>query len=241
MLLSGEEPATPVRAARPQWTESLDPEAAESQELIRRLCGELPVRTIAAPAQAHAEVRELERWLWDSQPMVSVVIPVHNGARFLRRSISSIIGQRGARFQLIAVDDGSTDSSLSVLVALLPEVVDAGHELIITSHAQEQGADAARNTGIAAARGAYVAFLDQQDEWLPGRTEVMLCAARRDERPAVLGSMELLSDQEDLPDWARPEWFGDGRRGSVAGAMLLRRSALNGAAGMVEGSGNVVE
>ena len=120
VLLSGEEPATPVRAARPQWTESLDPEAAESQELIRRLCGELPVRTIAAPGQAHAEVRELERWLWDSQPMVSVVIPVHNGARFLRRSISSIIGQRGARFQLIAVDDGSTDSSLSVLVALLP-------------------------------------------------------------------------------------------------------------------------
>ena len=200
---------------------------AQSSHRIGQMCAELPVRTMRVGEDSAAAVAELGQWLADSRPRVSAVIPVRNGARYLRRSISSIINQQGARFQIIAVDDGSTDSSLSVLVALLPEVIDAGHELTITQHREELGGAAAIATGAAAAIGEYLAFLDQQDEWLPGRTEVLLTALRRGAQPAAAGAVERVSDQDELTDWARPDWFGEASPGNVAGALLVRRSALD--------------
>ncbi len=93
-------------------------------------------------------------------PLISVVIPLYNGVAYVRRSIPSVLGQTYSDFELIVVDDGSTDDG--------PEVVrtftDARVRLIRQENA---GVSAARNRGVAEAQGTYVAFLDADDEWEP--------------------------------------------------------------------------
>src|SRR5258708_549681 len=99
--------------------------------------------------------------------LVSVVIPTWNRAALLGDALDSVFAQDYAPVQVIVVDDGSTDDTRS-LVARYPCV-----EYYQQQHA---GSAAARNRGVAHARGDYVAFLDSDDVWLPGklRTELDL-------------------------------------------------------------------
>ncbi len=92
----------------------------------------------------------------------SIVIPVYNRERLLPRCLASIFGQDFRDFEIIAVDDGSTDGSLSVLQAM------SDPRLRIFSHAQNRGVCPARNTAIAAARGEWIVALDSDDELVPG-------------------------------------------------------------------------
>jgi glycosyltransferase involved in cell wall biosynthesis len=94
-------------------------------------------------------------------PLVSVIVPVFNGARFLAQAIDSILAQRYAPLELIVVDDGSTDATPAVA-----ERYDGKLRYLRQANA---GPAAARNAGIVAARGAILAFLDSDDLWLPGK------------------------------------------------------------------------
>ena len=94
-------------------------------------------------------------------PMVSVVIPTFNRAHYLRQSIDSVLAQEGPSFELIVVDDGSTDET----AALLAEY---GERLRMLRQ-PNSGIAAARNAGVAAARGRFIAFHDSDDVALPGR------------------------------------------------------------------------
>jgi len=96
-----------------------------------------------------------------SEPLVSVVIPVYNGERYLADAIQSVLDQTYQNFEVIVVDDGSTDGSA--------EVAKRFGEAIRYVHQANGGVCKARNTGIAAARGVYLAFLDQDDLWLPDK------------------------------------------------------------------------
>lgn len=93
-------------------------------------------------------------------PLVSVIIPAYNAAGFIAETLESVVGQTYRPLEIIVVDDGSRDGT--------PEVVerfaDQGVRLIRQENA---GPSAARNRGIAAATGAYIAFLDADDLWLP--------------------------------------------------------------------------
>lgn len=94
-----------------------------------------------------------------SAPLVSVVLPVHNGARYLDEAIRSVLAQTYADMELIVVDDGSTDET--------PHIV-ARHESAVRYVRQEHsGVSAARNKGIALSRGSYIGFIDSDDEWEP--------------------------------------------------------------------------
>jgi len=98
-----------------------------------------------------------------SVPAVSVIMPTRNRAELLKRSIASIRAQTFADFELIVINDGSTDHTAEVLAAV------GDPRLRVIHNALGGGAAAARNAGIAAARGEFLAFLDADDEWLPDK------------------------------------------------------------------------
>ena len=103
---------------------------------------------------------------------VSVVIPLYNKERHIARAIESALNQTYCDFELIIVDDGSTDGGARVVEAIRDPRV----RLITQANA---GVSMARNRGIAAARADLIAFLDADDEWLPGFLETILRLARR--------------------------------------------------------------
>lgn len=100
-----------------------------------------------------------------SSPAISVIMPVYNRADAVGRSVASVLGQSFANFELIVVDDGSTDRTIEVLKDI------ANPRLRLIELPQNVGGNAARNHGIRAARADLVTFLDSDDEYLPGRLE----------------------------------------------------------------------
>lgn len=101
-------------------------------------------------------------------PLVSVIIPTHNRVNLLKRAIQSVLDQSYRNLEIIIVDDVSKDN--------IRKVVDEFNDSRIRyiRHDSNRGGSAARNTGIRAASGEYVAFLDDDDEWAPQKTEEQL-------------------------------------------------------------------
>jgi glycosyltransferase involved in cell wall biosynthesis len=94
-------------------------------------------------------------------PLVSVVIPAYNAAWCIQRAIDSVLAQDFRDFELIVVDDGSTDDTARILAGY--------NDALCVVSKRNGGLSSARNAGIAAANGRYVAFLDADDWWLPGK------------------------------------------------------------------------
>jgi glycosyltransferase involved in cell wall biosynthesis len=94
-------------------------------------------------------------------PKVSVIIPTHNRAHFLRDAVSSVLNQTFQDFEIIVVDDASTDNTSEVMAAFHDE------RIRLLRHDTNKGGSAARNMGIINSRCDYIAFLDDDDEWLP--------------------------------------------------------------------------
>jgi len=101
-----------------------------------------------------------------SHPTFSVVLPVYNRERLVGRAIRSVLAQDERDFEILAVDDASTDGSLEILEAF------DDPRVRIVRHSENRGGGASRNTGIHAARGDYIAFLDSDDYWLPRKLSV---------------------------------------------------------------------
>ncbi len=146
---------------------------------------------------------------------ISVVIPCYNGAAYLGEALASVCAQRTVPREIIVVDDGSTDDSAAIAAAFGGSV-----RTLRTSH---RGIGAARNAGMAAARGALLAFLDADDLWPPDSLAVRLAALGDD------STVECVSGQ--VTEFISPELTSDPavprprirQRGRVAGTLLLRR------------------
>jgi len=98
-----------------------------------------------------------------NKPSVSVIIPTYNRASLLARSVNSILGQTYQDFEIIIVDDASTDNTEKLVKTLKDP------RIIYLKHEKNRGGSAARNTGIKAARADLIAFQDSDDEWLPDK------------------------------------------------------------------------
>ncbi len=162
-------------------------------------------------------------------PRVSVIIPAYNAAWCVRRAVDSVLAQDYRDFELIVVDDGSRDDTAAILATY-------GAALRVVSK-PNGGLSSARNAGIAAARGDYLAFLDADDWWLPGKLARQV--ALLDGQPGVLFCSCTTSvrtpEGQALPDWRCCK--GEGRaledifavNAFVAGsgsAVMARRAAF---------------
>lgn len=111
-------------------------------------------------------------------PLVSIVLPLYNGREYVQETLAAIAAQTEQNAELIVIDDGSTDDS----AALVRQVCGASASRILQQAAivaqRNQGVAAARNAGIGRARGAWIAFIDQDDLWLPHKLATQVRALR---------------------------------------------------------------
>lgn len=107
-----------------------------------------------------------------SSPLVSVITPTKDRPHLLRRALASVAAQTLAEVEVVVVNDGGCDVS-----GIVAEFPDLETQMIVHEHSRERSA--ARNSGLAAARGRYVAYLDDDDEFLPHHLETLVDAVRR--------------------------------------------------------------
>lgn len=102
--------------------------------------------------------------------LVSVIMPAHNSQALLEESVRSVICQTYSDWELLIIDDASTDGTL----AIARELARTEERIRIIQLTQNAGVASARNRGIAAARGQYIAFLDSDDLWLPNKLRIQI-------------------------------------------------------------------
>ncbi len=162
-------------------------------------------------------------------PVISIIMPCYNAATHLPESMGSVLAQTFADWELIAVDDGSSDGTL----AWLQTQTDS--RIRICSQ-KNQGVSAARNAGLVQARGDYVAFLDADDTWAPDFLEIMRAALQAcpDAVLAYCGWQNLGLPGErgepfvppDYENAAKAETLFAGCRWPIHAALVKRKAVL---------------
>lgn len=147
-------------------------------------------------------------------PLVSVIIPVFNGERFLRDAVQSVLAQKHSPVEIIIVDDGSTDGTATV-AGNLPGTVRYLHQA-------NQGPAAARNRGIEHAQGSLIAFADADDLWPAGKLKLQLPYLIKD--PAI--DIVIGRIQQVLLSETRAEEIGEPAFSVNLGSAILRRSVF---------------
>jgi glycosyltransferase involved in cell wall biosynthesis len=151
------------------------------------------------------------------EPLVSVVVPAYNRRECIERALSSIQGQTYGNWEALVVDDGSTDGTQQVVEQLARQ--DPRVRLI--RHANNRGAQAARNSGIVVARGEWIGFLDSDDTWLPHSLEARVRVALRDKVSVVHSGGDVLQQ-----DGVAQRYFVPPMAGRVYPELLLREGPL---------------
>lgn len=156
---------------------------------------------------------------------ISTIIPVYNGERYLHEAVMSVLSQVGVEQDVWIIDDGSTDDTPAIADALAAQSQSVPIHVV---HQTNAGSSDARNCGVQLSAGAFLAFLDADDIWTPGRLRLMLDAF--EENPAldvVLGYVEqFYSPELDEVQRARLYCPDKPMPGQHPGGMLMRRAAF---------------
>lgn len=129
---------------------------------------------------------------------VSIVIPAYNMERWLERAVRAAQATQGVSYEILIVDDGSTDRTL----AMAQQFAEADPSIRVIEMDRNRGLSAARNAGIAASQGTWIAHLDADDWWLPERLERLTDVGTRLGADVVADDNFLIYDGSDTP-WAR--------------------------------------
>ena len=124
-------------------------------------------------------------------PLVSVIMPAYNAASFIEEAISSVVNQTITDWELIVIDDGSSDATREI-IAKLGECDDRIH---VVMNAENMGVARTRNRGLDLCQGRYVAFLDSDDYWNPCLLEKMIACAEETQADIIYCSYELVNEQ----------------------------------------------
>ena len=132
---------------------------------------------------------------------ISIIIPVYNVEKYLRECLGSILNQTFTDFEVICVNDGSTDSSLKILKEYSQK--DSRFKII---NQENQGAGATRNNGLKYAQGEFVQFLDSDDYFEPTMLEEMYNKAREFDADLVVCSCKKVNEFGEIIENSNPQW-----------------------------------
>ena len=130
----------------------------------------------------------------DTKPQISVIIPLYNKAPYIGRAIDSVISQTIQDFELIVVNDGSTDGGENI-------VAEYSDSRIFLINQKNSGVSVARNNGVNVANSELISFLDADDEWLPTYLETILKLVNKYPSAGIYatGSINYFSDKNQYP------------------------------------------
>lgn len=155
-------------------------------------------------------------------PTVSVIIPTYNRAHMVPRAIHSVLAQTFADFELLVVDDASTDGTEEIVRGI------ADPRLRYIWRPANGGVSAAQNTGLAAARGEFISILHSDDEYLPVKLDVQVPLLRATDAGAVMGAVTIVEPTgeflrlSNLRGTTYENWIGF-EKGIHISPMLIRR------------------
>lgn len=125
-----------------------------------------------------------------NEPLVSVIMPAYNAAAYISEAIASVQNQTYKNWELFVIDDFSTDETCSIVENIIkPE---PGIHLL--KNLKNEGTGAARNKGITASKGDFIAFLDADDLWLPEKLEVQMKFMKENQLAICFSSYHLISE-----------------------------------------------
>ncbi|HTU93556.1 MAG TPA: glycosyltransferase family A protein [Gemmataceae bacterium] len=154
-------------------------------------------------------------------PLVSVVVPVFNGAKYLRAALDSALGQTYSALEIVAVDDGSTDAS--------PEILASYGSRLTVIRQKNSGVAAARNASIQASCGKFIAFLDQDDWWLSEKIEKQVALFQKDSRLGLVhtGILQYSEGAAGFVDPVYPTHLSPQLQGRCYQQLLLENAVYN--------------
>lgn len=155
----------------------------------------------------------------NNKQLISIVLPLYNGKHLVKKSIDSILQQTYTHWELIIVDDGSVDDGAAFIEEAYP------FSKIIRQ--KNAGVAAARNVGIRAADGQFLAFMDQDDEWMPTKLQEQFELLNGDANCAfVTCNQVFVYDQDTVMPTYFNELLFEEHRGFVPSTLLIRKQAL---------------
>ena len=153
-------------------------------------------------------------------PLVSVIIPVHNGERYLSFSIESVMNQSYRPIELIVINDGSSDGSERIIQK---------YKHLTSLKQSNKGISAARNLGISKANGEYIAFLDADDLWLETKIEKQVRFLLKNPTSGIVicKYTGFFERKDTLPPWLNRELFKKERFGYIPSCLLSRSKVID--------------
>ena len=223
LVALGTDPGARARLGTAGWQRARDRFSwAREREALLELLGLTACATRGAPHRTRGSVAI------PGDPLVTVVVPAFNRAATLERCLHSVQAQSYPRWETVVVDDGSTDGTAEVAGRIARQ--DA--RVRVVRHTGRRGAQAARNSGIHAARGEWIAFLDSDDEFLPRSLELRLHRAIETRTEVVHSACQVRYADGAVRPYHVPRLTGRvyatllKREGPVFPALLVKRSAL---------------
>jgi glycosyltransferase involved in cell wall biosynthesis len=160
--------------------------------------------------------------------LISVVIPAYKRSHIIERTIRSVLEQNYQDFEILVVDDGSRDDTELVVASLSKEE----SRIRYFCHDTNRGAQAARNTGVKAAKGEWIIFLDSDDYFTPNSLEVRMLAAQREGAKVINSQCIVLKEDEGSTVYGTPPLNGYIYRsllhycGPLFSGLLIAKEAL---------------
>lgn len=153
--------------------------------------------------------------------LVSVILPLYNGEKWIMDAIQSVLGQEYTSIELCVVDDGSSDNSISIVKQVVTQ-----DQRVKFIHNTKRGIASARNTGINRASGDIITFIDQDDLWTKNKLTKQIPELLKNPNAIILGNLEQFCDEPILPSWAKKEHINQAKPGWEPGTLMLKKKII---------------